>query len=151
MPVTMPPHIEGLGRLSVHLMAVAGGANRVASHAVRKASLVAGQAVVTQTPVDTGRAKGNWVVGIDSRNTSSRGDNFLGGSEAMMNIATETQNFNAATHSSVHISNNLPYIVRLNEGWSMKADPGFVEDSMKKGLDAVKFSQAWVDAGVISP
>lgn len=108
--------------------------------------------VAAKTPVDAGTAKSNWVVSLGSAFTGIRAAfaPFLsrkhGGSGGYVG---ETRNqagvlWSAAailkgnkTGQDVYITNNLPYIQRLNEGWSKQAPGGFVEAAQTEAATAV--------------
>lgn len=106
------------------------GADRV----VRQVALAVDATVVMATPVDEGRARSNWQVTL---NTPANGtiDAYAAGKEG----STAGQNSRAAieqgkqvinqykggsARAEIHITNNLPYIGRLNGGWSAQAPPG---------------------------
>lgn len=72
-------------------------------------------AVVLATPRDTGRAKGNWIAAI---NTPSRIKTKQLGKT---NNAPQIYKINKPCIS--YLSNNLPYIERLNNGWSKTQQP----------------------------
>lgn len=114
------------------------GATRV----VRTVALAADQAVVLGTPVDTGRARSNWLasVGAPRRDTiepyspgsglgTSEGGNAQG-AIAQAVLATAT----LQPGQSVFIANNLPYIGALNDGSSLQAPAGFVEAAVQAGV-----------------
>jgi len=90
------------------------------SYAIKKLSLEALEGLVDMTPVDTGRAKGNWNVTTAGRSmakaTDSRMDKTGGNS-----IATGTEKILRATAKnrvpkSVYITNNVDYIEDLENG-----------------------------------
>lgn len=150
MATSMQKTAAGLGQLSVQLFALSGGVNTAATHAVRKAVIVAGQAVVSKTPVDTGRAKGNWITSVDFDDKSIR-DPWLSGSQAVADVPAQAAKFNAALHTGIYLNNNLPYMQKLNGGThSTKAPAGFVETAVQQGINAVRFRSPYVDAGVLS-
>lgn len=82
------------------------------------------------TPVDTGWARSNWVpsvgaaftgtIGSPSAVTSSGGEGAIAGYRL--------------GQGSVFISNNVPYIGRLNEGYSSQAPAGFVQRAVEKAI-----------------
>lgn len=112
--------------------------------AVRKVALAIDQTVVMATPVDTGRARSNWLVNVGSARTDVIDAYFPGGSGS-----TAPENINAALEqaknavagytsgSTIYISNNLPYIGRLNEGWSRQAPAGYVLQAVQAASAAV--------------
>lgn len=110
---------------------------------LRETVLVIDQVLVTSTPVDTGRARSNWVVGAGP---STRAINAYapgaGGSTGGANTEAALQqarNFLSSTDVSViYISNNLEYIQYLNEGSSAQAPAGFIEAAVEAGVAHVK-------------
>jgi hypothetical protein len=116
-----------------------------ANKAVRKVALVIDREVVLQTPVDTGRARANWRVGLNTPVTAAR-DAFAKGQKG----STASANADAAiaegqnvidgrqTGQPIYISNNVEYIGRLNEGSSAQAPAGFVEAAISRGVSAVE-------------
>lgn len=81
--------------------------------------------VIPATPVDTGRARGNWQVNVGSPITAdidrldTTGQATLAQGQAEIATCRKGQ--------SIYITNNLSYIGRLNEGYSAQAPAGFVE------------------------
>lgn len=94
---------------------------------IRKVALLALKGVVNKTPVKSGRARSNWFVEVGSAglevssevdksgNVSiARGDQVIG------------QYQNRKDFPDIVIYNNLPYIRRLENGYSKKAPAGMV-------------------------
>jgi hypothetical protein len=94
--------------------------------------------IVYDTPVDTGRAKANWFTSIGS--PSGATIEFEGGKSPAESLAIgrAMPDIAKATGNVFWISNNLPYIYRLEfEGWSKQAERGMVRiaiDNMKRDL-----------------
>lgn len=90
------------------------------------------------TPVDTGRAQANWFTSIGS--PSSQTIEYEGGGAAAAGVAIgrSMPDIAKATGNILWITNNLPYIYRLEyEGWSKQAPRGMVRiaiDNMKRDL-----------------
>ena len=112
---------------------------------MRRVALAVDQAVVLATPVDEGRARANWVVGIDDPNRALV-DDFPMGEEGSSGAAAAADSIARAAaviaqygvdSREIYISNNLPYIKRLNEGWSAQAPAGFVEEAAQAAAKAV--------------
>lgn len=97
---------------------------------LRKAALVTGSSIIMGTPVDTGMARGNWQSSIDSPILSEIDRLDASGSQAISDIGTISARFKNDNHS-IWLTNNLPYINRLNTGWSKKADAGYVERAIE--------------------
>ena len=90
--------------------------------------------LVMLTPVDTGRAKGNWFVGLnksvrtieeDRRQSAalSEGLNVIGGAKSIK-------------YPEIVLSNNLPYIEPLNTGTSDQAPSMFIETEIDRVVNA---------------
>ena len=85
--------------------------------------------VIKDTPVDTGRARGNWqtTIGAPASGTVDR----LGESEALADVAQQTASFGAG--KVIYLSNNLPYIYRLEyDGWSKQAPGGMLRKNVAR-------------------
>jgi hypothetical protein len=97
------------------------------------------------TPVDTSQALSNWIVTLDGKNVGRIDPHFYGerGStqkaSAAQTIAQARQVLkNKKPGQTIYITNNLPYIRRLNEGYSGQAPAGFVERSVLIARKLVK-------------
>lgn len=108
---------------------------------VRRVGVVVDQAVVSATPVDTGRAKSNWIATL---NSPAQGmiDAYVseGGAGANEQAATaqaEAVIKNYSAGNTIHITNNLPYIQRLNDGYSAQAPANFVQEAVVEAARAV--------------
>jgi hypothetical protein len=87
--------------------------------------------VATSTPVLTGQASGNWKTAIGTPDTSWD----PGASSPQHSIAEAHATLRGlAIGQTVYITNNVPYIVDLNQGSSSKAPAGFVEASVVNAL-----------------
>lgn len=115
---------------------------------VRKVALAADQAVVMGTPVDTGRARSNWIaqIGVAPSQTI---DAYAPG-EAGSTAGANTQNAIDQAESvisgynygeEIHLTNNLPYIQRLNDGHSAQAPANFVEQALVEAVQVVQFGR----------
>lgn len=91
---------------------------------VRRAALAADQTAVLATPVDTGRARGNWRVDIG--NPVFTFDPELkdpSGAGPIAQGAAVAQTWRVGA-GPIFISNSVPYIGRLDEGYSAQAPTG---------------------------
>lgn len=113
----------------------------------RQTALAIHATVVMATPVDTGRARSNWHIGLGAPPDAGNEEPFVPGGEGGSNGAANAQMSIAAAKAAVSdrrpgqaifISNNLPYIGRLNEGWSAQAPAGFVEKAVANGVETVR-------------
>lgn len=104
-----------------------------ANQLIRLVALEALQNVVPATPVDTGRARSNWFVNVDTPINETTDE-----TKYNPHLLSEASKLLSPTSSNViWLTNNLPYIVRLNEGWSGQAPAGFVESSVKAAEKAI--------------
>ena len=91
------------------------------------------------TPVDTGWARANWVPSIgvsfdmdlrgvtpDASDVARAGGQQEAGIASLLGYTIEL--------GEVFISNNVPYIVRLNDGSSTQAPAMFVETAIERGV-----------------
>lgn len=89
--------------------------------------------VILDTPVDTGRLRGNWLTsqGSPKLNSVARVDSSGGSAiaEVQSNMGDGT-----SQDTSVFLSNNLPYAARIEyEGWSKrKAPQGMVRKNVAR-------------------
>lgn len=90
------------------------------------------------TPVDTGWARANWVVRVGQpfdQTAGTRQEAEDGNIDVGPQQAGELE---AATYQlgrgTLHITNNVPYIVNLNEGSSQQAPAGFVQAAISKAV-----------------
>lgn len=101
----------------------AGTATSDTSNAIKVELL---SSVVLDTPVDTGRARGNWQV---TENTPA-----LGTTERLTKSGNAVlRDINASIGQDVTwMSNNLPYIERLENGYSKKSPAGMVRKNVAR-------------------
>lgn len=91
------------------------------------------------TPVDTGWARANWVPNISSpidkvagsREAAEKGS--LPGDQAS-GLAKVATSYKLATGNKIYITNNVPYILRLDQGHSRQAPSGFIRRAIKKAV-----------------
>jgi hypothetical protein len=113
---------------------------------VKKVALTADQTVVLATPVDTGRARSNWITTINSPNSGtidpySPGDKLGIGETANAQAAMDQAKAVVATRmrgQSIHITNNLEYIGELNRGTSKQAPSNFVGKAVLAAVNAIR-------------
>lgn len=93
-----------------------------------------------KTPVDTSQALSNWIVTLDSASTQKIAPHYPG-VQGSSQRASAAETINAARSvlrnkkpgQPIFITNNLPYIRRLNDGYSGQAPAGFVERAVLIG------------------
>lgn len=108
-----------------------------ADQITRQVALAADRTVVLATPVDTGRARANWqaTLGAPAVGTVDSAP----GKRASVGAATSRNGqviagYKGGPDAAIFLTNNLPYIVPLNNGHSKQAPAGFVE----RAVDAVQ-------------
>ena len=129
--------------------------DEIEAHAARLVSRLSANIVAELkkvTPVDVGWAANAWTPGI--------GDSVFEGIEALdldeeglsrtdrlahvaaIAAASDAGAAQVARYSwgdgAVFIFNGVPYIVRLNEGYSKKAPAGFVQEAIERGIRATQ-------------
>ncbi|HNU27153.1 MAG TPA: hypothetical protein PKJ38_13680 [Planctomycetota bacterium] len=94
----------------------------------RKIALEMFRRVILRTPVDTGRARGNWqtTVGAPAIGELGTRHNAKTGGAPIARAITVGQAWKATTGASILLTNNLPYIERLEHGYSKQAPAGMV-------------------------
>jgi hypothetical protein len=115
---------------------IAAGIEKRVDETVRKVAIQALQGVVLATPVDTGRARGNWLVslGYATKVPISRLDKG-GGSAIADGRATIAQRREG---QDVYLTNNVAYIGRLNEGYSAQAPAQFVQTAVAQAVAVIR-------------
>ncbi len=122
-----------MGEFSINVRKFVDKTKEKQGRAVRKIALDAFSEVILRTPVDTGRARGNWQASIGTI-PATRLEQFDPGGAATI---ASTQGVVAGFEPGavVYLANNLPYIERLENGYSKQAPEGMVR------LTAQRFQQ----------
>ena len=89
---------------------------------VRKLAFEVYKGVTQKTPVDTGRAKANWMLGYGSINSTITNNTTF----------TLVQPPKGSGKRPIYITNNLPYISKLENGSSKQAPNGMVNLTMNE-------------------
>lgn len=89
----------------------------------RGATFEVGNRIVIRTPVDTGAAWGNWLWAVDSYDASFD-ENKKGASQSLGSLSAGIASFNLNSYG--YFTNSLPYIQKLEDGYSLKAPAGMV-------------------------
>ena len=117
---------------------------------IRKIALAIDQVTVLATPVDTGRARANWIVTVRGPSTGSgvqpstngeRGSEARGAANAQRSLnagSTVISQYDDEKHAGIFITNNLPYIEFLEEGSSAQAPEGMLKQGLNAGLQVAK-------------
>lgn len=104
------------------------------SQEIRKLGIIIDQGVVIGTPVDTGVARANWLAGVGSAPTGTSTDLDKAGGQTIQRNNGTIATYPANGLPDLWIVNNLPYIGRLNDGYSEQAPAKFVEIAIDRAL-----------------
>ena len=89
--------------------------------------------IIFKTPVQTGRARANWLVSVAAPRSETADETDKTGIRAIGNVQSVINGWNA--DSDIYMSNNLPYIYGLERGRSKKAPRGMVKISIAEVLN----------------
>jgi hypothetical protein len=138
--------MPGLDEFSRRMTQIAVEVGLGGDSVVRKAALACDQAVVTATPVDKGTARSNWIVQVDTASEEvipaylegKAGTTAAANVQGALDQASRTvAGYDGDVSSEIHITNNLPYIAKLNAGTSSQAPAGYVEDGVAAAVAAI--------------
>jgi hypothetical protein len=114
-------------------------AGKNADKVVRKICLDLLSDIVYNTPVDTGTAQANWFTSIGSPVSTTIEFNASASTAAGIAVARASADIAKATGNLFWISNNLPYIYRLEfEQWSKQAPNGMVRLAINKAERSIR-------------
>lgn len=92
----------------------------------RKIALTAYRRIILRTPVKTGRARGNWQCTIGSPAGGTLYTEDQSGAKAVSAMQARVLAWKAVSGVSILLTNNLPYIGKLEHGSSIQAPNGMV-------------------------
>lgn len=93
--------------------------------------------IVEKTPVDTGRARASWTISVN------QADRTVAPAGQARYPKPKIGMLNVQPGDTIWISNNLPYITRLEDGHSQQAPAGMV----KLSIEEVKLKMGALMAG----
>lgn len=122
---------------------------RLVTGIVQEASVVAAHYVASETPVDKGTARSNWIpsknVRVEEVIPAYAPGDHLGQTETanLEAVVAATrkvaETFNAELDTSIHVTNSLDYIGTLNyTDYSAQAEPGFFERAIPEAARSVR-------------
>lgn len=144
---------KGLDQFSKRMEILADGLLKNAARVVAQTALVVDQVAVSATPVDTGRARANWLVSIGSPESGTREDvtgaPTAEGGERTANQSRATAaaleqgakvvgGYNTLEQGSIFLTNNVSYIGKLDAGSSFQAPAGMTAAALQAGAEVVK-------------
>jgi hypothetical protein len=120
---------------------------------IQKVALVIDTSLVINTPIDTGKAKSNWVASLNSPAKSVR-DSYVPGKKrstesAVIQAALEQAHsivtgYDSTKGDTIYLSNSADHIVPLNTGTS-KQHPGmFIEIAIAEGKSIISTKEVTV-------
>ena len=104
--------------------------DRTLNQGIRATLFEVSVAIIKETPVDLGTARGNWQASIGRGATGVVSVDSVRSGEAKA-IAEVNQKASVAVGDLYYLTNNLPYIERLEYGWSKQAPGGMVRKNMQ--------------------
>lgn len=90
--------------------------------------------VILDTPVDTGRLRGNWIISADEPDLNIVEIQDPDGSITITNVQNFVSDLNVLKNYEVYLANSLPYAARIEfDGWShTKAPEGMVRKNIAR-------------------
>ena len=126
------------GTLTVDLNKILNKSMTNASQIARAIAIELETRVVQKSPVDTGRLRGNWNVGINAPNMAEQGAD-ISGMESNARALGALSNFKLG--DSIFITNNLPYTHKLEFGLYGDGDKtvnGFIRITYQEVMSALE-------------
>ena len=93
--------------------------------------------LVEDTPVDTGWARANWVPNIGSPRTKTAGTRTSaedGNVDTAPQLNGQIAALNYKLGPAIYVSNNVPYIKKLNAGSSTQAPAAFIQGAILRAI-----------------
>jgi len=126
--------------LAMDIKKVAEALSLSVDEVTRKIALTAYDGVTKKTPVDTGRARGNWNFSVGNADTTVSSEGFGKSTGSHVNSSTPPSSPKAPKITlkkgdgleDIYITNNLPYINILESGNSKQAPKGMVDVTMNE-------------------
>lgn len=91
----------------------------------RAVAIELGGRLIRRTPIDTGRARGNWNASIGKEDPRTDPDRRA--NTALSEGAERIAPLKLSVGHRLFWTNGLPYIARLNDGYSRQAPSGYVQ------------------------
>jgi hypothetical protein len=104
--------------------------DRTLDQGIRATLLEVSTAIIKGTPAKTGRARGNWQASIGRGATGEVSVDSVRSGEAKA-IAEVNQKASVAVGDLYYLTNNVPYIERLEYGWSKQYPSGMVRINLQ--------------------
>ena len=113
---------------------------KAVNKAARRVALNVTAELRKDTPVDTGWAKANWIPQVGSPFTGVDGARVRGAISTSAQAAGTAQAaaFDIKKDTVIFITNNVPYIKKLNAGTSQQAPALFIESAVANAVNKSK-------------
>ena len=125
--------VYGLNAFTRDLTSFGAGIEEEVSVVKRKAALRVLTGVTLATPVDTGRARGNWTVSVATPGSILSENKDRSGGATIARGSTVISR--ALPRDTIFITNRLPYVISLNDGSSRQAPAKFVERAVQAAVE----------------
>jgi hypothetical protein len=102
----------------------------------RKVCLDLFTSLVKKSPVDTGRFRSNWQIGVNAINLLTDESTDKSGGQATLRAFAAMAEVKAG--GTVYLTNSLPYAISLEYGWSKQAPQGMVRLSLAEYSSAMR-------------
>jgi hypothetical protein len=125
---------------TVSLKKLTDKAGAQADNLVKKIAIDVVSSVVNKSPVDTGRFRGNWQLGVGAVDGEINSPESKSGADSINRATNELAGFKSG--KTIFISNSLPYAQRLENGYSSQAPQGMVRLTViefKRNIRKAKF------------
>lgn len=129
-----------LGDLSKRMHRLAGELPARANALKQQVALPVVERLITDTPVDTSNAESNWQVGIGGSPAGPIPPHYLGehgstdqASQGEAKALARSRIASVKAGQPIYISNNVPYIIKLDQGSSPQAPLGFTHLALSLG------------------
>jgi hypothetical protein len=86
--------------------------------------------IILDTPVDTGRLRGNWNTSLDRPNLMTSDETDKSGRKTIAEMQNKV--LSAELSSSMYLTNNLPYAVAIENGHSKNRPQGMVRTNLAR-------------------
>lgn len=115
-------------------------------NAMRVGALQCFQNIVVGSPVDTGRFRMNWQATINTPNKNQVGEQLPTKKDVngnpIKNQFTQVTDYKSPVNSytlddTLYLTNNLPYALRIANGWSAQRSSGWIDVEVEKAKDAI--------------
>lgn len=111
---------------------------------VRQTAVSLAASMIQKSPVDTGRFKGNWQIGLNGINHDTGAAPDATGGAALARIQLGLSGFQPGQH--IFITNSLPYSRKLEyDAWSKQAPAGMVR------ITVAEYAQKFAAAAAARP